>query len=282
MQNLVERLLARRLTVIVVTAFFAAFIPTASSAVIGLQWVWRGPTIAFGDALLACLAVTVLAMAAAGGPAGALPGALAGCLAIAAGCIVGAILRATGGLTLAVQVTLLLAFAGITAYTLFGSVSNDVFDALMALITDVLTQQGRPAEEVALIAERQARLTGFFGVDICLEMLVALFLVAWLFAYARKTSDFGAQFRSLRIGYVLGVPSAAIIVLAVLFSATLPHNLFGIAAVALMLQGLSRVHAHGHAAGWHAVHYVPVYIIGVLFGSYVLFWGILLGNALLD
>jgi hypothetical protein len=275
MQKLVDWLLERRVAVVLIAVVFAPNFTIVSSGVMGLQWAWRGPVVAVGDALLACLAVTIIAIGAAGGPAGAMPLAIGGCLSIIVGCIVGGILRATGGLTLAIQVVLLMAFAGIALYTLFGSTSNELFDAQMAQFIEMLrVQGGRAPEEIAAISALQPRLVGFFGLEICLRLLLALFVVAWLLGYARRSPEFGRQFRSLRIGYVIGVPSALVLVLALVWNLTLLHNLFGIASLAFMLQGLALVHRRGHAAGWHPLLYVPVYMIGVLFGSYLLLIGI--------
>ena len=281
MQKLVDWLLARRLAVVVVAALFAPNITIVSSAVMGLQWAWRGAVVGTGDALLACLAVSVMALIAAGGPSLAAPIAVKGCVAIVSGCIVGGILRAAGTLTLAVQIVLLMAFAGIALFTLFGSSSNALFDAQMAELAEVLSAQGWPPEDVAAITALQPRLVGFFGLEVCLQILLPMLLAAWLLGYARRSPQFGEQFRALRIGYVIGVPAALVIALAMFSGMTLLHNLFGIAALAFMLQGLSLVHRRGYASGWHSIQYVPVYVIGVIFGSYLLLMGIF-GQGLFD
>lgn len=274
MQKLVDWLLDHRAAVIVIAVVFAPNIGIISSALIGLQWAHRGPAVAVGDALLASLAVTVIAIGATGGLGNALPFAFDGCIAILIGCIVGGILRATGGLTLAVQILLLTALIAVGGYSLFGSTSNAVFDAQMAQIVEILRLQQRPAEEIAAIAALQPRLVGFYGFEICLVILLAMLLTRWVLGYARRSLDFGREFRALRIGYVLGVPSALILALTLVLNWTLLHNLFGIAALAFMLQGLAMLHARGHASGWHAIQYVPIYLIGVLFGTYLLFVGI--------
>jgi hypothetical protein len=283
MQKLVDWLLERRIAVVLLVVVFAPTpnLSIISSAVMGLQWVWRGPAIAVGDALLACVAVTVIAIAAAGGPSEALPGAINACAAILIGCIVGGILRAAGGLTLAVQIILLIAFAGIAMFTLFGPSSIELFDAQIAQLGELMRQQGGTEEQIASISGLSPRYAGFFGQLLCLQVVLTLFLIAWLLGYARHSPEFGPQFRALRIGYVIGVPATLIIVLALLWNATLTHNLFGIAALAFMLQGLSLLHARGHSAGWHPVQYLPVYVMGVIFGVYLLFWG-LLSDGLLD
>lgn len=281
MQKLVDWLLARRLAVVALAALFAPNITILSSAIMGLQWASRGPVVGTGDALLACLAVSVMALIAAGGPSPAAPIAIRGCAAIVSGCIVGGILRATGTLTLAVQIVLLLAFAGIALFTLFGPSSNALFDAQIAQLAEVLRAQGWTPEDVAAIEALKPRLVGFLGLEICLQILLPMLLAAWLLGYARREPLFGEQFRALRIGYVIGVPAVLVLVSATVSGMTLPHNLFGVAALAFMLQGLSLVHRKGHAAGWHAIQYVPVYVIGVLFGSYLLLMGIF-GQGLLS
>jgi hypothetical protein len=274
MQRLVDWLLDHRAAVIVIAVVFAPNIGIISSAVIGLQWAHRGPAVAIGDALLASLAITIVAIGAAGGLANSLPVAFDGCLAILIGCIVGGILRATGTLTLAVQILLLTAFVGIALFTLFGTTSNELFDAQMAQIVEILRLQQRPEEEIEAVVALQPRLVGLYGFEICLVVLFALLLTRWALGYARHDPDFGREFRALRIGYVLGVPAALILALTLVLNVTLLHNLFGVAALAFMLQGLAALHSRGHAARWHPVQYLPVYVIGVLFGTYLLFVGV--------
>ncbi len=274
MQRLVDWLLQRRAAIVVIAVVFAPNIAIVSSAAIGLQWAHRGPAIAFGDALIASLAITAVAIAAAGGLTNAMPIAIEGCASVLIGCIVGAILRSAGSLTLAVQIVLLMAFVGIALYTVFGSTSNALFDTQMSQIVEVLRLQGRPESEIAAISALQPRLVGFYGLEVCLRVIFALLLTAWTLGYARHEPSFGQEFRSLRIGYVIGVPSAAILALTLVLSWTLLHNLFGVAVLAFVLQGLALVHGRGHAAGWHPIQYVPVYLIGVLFGTYLLFVGI--------
>jgi hypothetical protein len=215
-----------------------------------------------------------MAMLVTGGSAAAMPLAIQGCLAVMIGCVVGGILRAAGSLTLAVQIVLLLGFLGVGLYTAFGSTSNELFDAQMAQIVDVLELQGTPASEIEAIRALQPRLIGFYGLEICLSVLLALLLTSWALGYARRQPTFGHEFRTLRIGYVIGVPSALIVSTALVLDWTLIHNLFGIATLAFMLQGLALVHGRGHAAGWQAFQYVPIYLIGVLAGTYLLFVGI--------
>lgn len=275
MQKLIDWLLERRAAVIVIAVVFAPNVPIVSSTVIGLQWAHRGPAIAFGDALLASLAITVIAVAAAGGlSTEAMWIAIDGCLSVVIGCVVGVILRAAGSLTLAVQILLLTAFVGIVLYTIFGSTSNALFDQQMAQIVDLLRQQQRSQADIAAIAALQPRLVGVYGLDICLRMLFATLLTFWALGYARRRPEFGREFRELRIGYVLGVPSGLILASTLVLNWTLLHNLFGIAALAFLLQGLAMLHARGHAAGWHPLQYVPIYLIGVLLITYVLIVGI--------
>ncbi len=274
MQRLVDWLLQRRIAVIAIAVVFAPNVAIVSSAAIGLQWAHRGPAVAVGDALIASLAITIVAIAAAGGLGNALPIAVEGCVSVLIGCIVGGILRGTSSLTLAVQIVLLMGFVGIGLYTAFGSTSNTLFDTQMAQIVEVLRLQQRPEEEIAAIAALQPRLVGFYGLEVCLRVLFALLLTSWLLGYARRQALFGREFRGLRIGYVIGVPCALILALTLVLNWTLLHNLFGIAVLAFVLQGLAYVHSRGNAAGWHPIQYVPVYLLGVLFGTYLLFVGI--------
>jgi hypothetical protein len=238
----------------------------------GLQWVWRGPSVAFGDALLACLAVTVLSIVTLGGPGAAMPLALSWCLPIAAGCVIGAILRKAGTLTMAVQVILLLGLLGVGIYTLMGPVPEALSDdELQQLLEAMGMSQAVTVEEAAAI---RPRLAGFFGLQICLELIAALFVVCWLLGIARGRPEFASQYRSLTIGYVLGVPAALICLAALASDYTLLHNLFGIAGLAWLLRGIVYIHGRLNAVGAHIMVYVPVYILGIMFGFSLLIQGI--------
>ena len=278
MQKFVDWLLERRAALIVIAVVFAPNVELISSALIGMQWAHRGAAVAFGDALLASLAITVVAIVAAGGLDAALPLAMSACFAVLLGCIVGALLRSTRSLNLALQILLLLGFAGIVVSMMFESAFNALFDARVVLLVDMLRQQQMSENEIAdlraVLEVMQPRFIGLYGFYLCLNFVLALLLTAWLLGYARKKPDFGSDFRAVRIGHVLSVVSAAVVVLTLVLNWTLLHNLFGIATLAFLLQGCAVLHRHGNAAGWLPLQYVPIYMIGVLFGSYVLIVGI--------
>jgi hypothetical protein len=246
-----------------------------------LQWVWRGPSVAVGDALLACLAVTVLAMVTTGGPGAAMPYAVGWCLPVVVGCVIGGILRATGSLKMGVQVILLLCFFGVGLYSIFGPMPQVLADEDLRVLLEAL---GRGDASFVADGSRDAiqfRLIGFLGLQICLELIATMFVITWLLGFARRRREFAKEYRSLTIGYVLGVPFALVFLAALVSDSTLLHNLFGVAGLAWLLRGLVYCHCRVHAIGAHPVVYVPVYVFGVLFGFSLLIQGIF-SNGLID
>ena len=254
MQKLVDWLLERRIAVVAAAVLFAPTVSMFSAAVMGLQWVWRGPSVAFGDALLACLAVTVLAMVTLGGPASAMPLALSWCLPIAAGCVIGAILRKAGTLTMAVQVILLLGLLGVGVYSAVGPMPEALSDdEIQQLLEAMGLSNAVSSDEAASINAMRPRLIGFFGLQICLELIAALFMLSWLLGIARGKPEFASQYRSLTIGYVLGVPAALICIAALVSDYTLLHNLYGIAGLAWLLRGIVYIHGRLNALEAHTM-----------------------------
>jgi hypothetical protein len=85
----------------------------------------------------------------------------------------------------------------------------------------------------------------------------------WALSLARGDLPFGQRFRELRIGFVLGVPGAVIVLAMFVFDYALIHNLLAVAACGFLLQGLALVHGRAHSEQWHLLYLVPVYLFGV-------------------
>jgi hypothetical protein len=234
-RELIRWVLARRYAVVALAVVFAPNLSFVSAGLLALQAAYRGPAVAIGDALLAALGVAVVTLLA-GGPA-AMP--LAALMALAIGVIVGSTIRYFRSLNLTFQALLLVAYVAIIGYTIFGSTSNIVFDRMMTEIVEMMRAQGMAAGAITELQSMQPRLVGIFAVSIFL----------------------GEEFRSLRLGYVLGVPGAAFFILSLVIDSTLVHNLFGVAVCGFLVQGLAYVHQWAHAQRLHPVYLLPVYLL---------------------
>ncbi len=257
MKELINWVLERRYVVIGLAVIFAPNLSFISASVIALQTANRGPVIGIGDALIAALVMAFITLIA-GGAAGML---VAGTIALSMGVVIGAGMRALRNLTLCIQGFVLVAYLLVLGYTLFGSTSNLVFDTMMSQITDLLRAQGMSDAEVDGMQRLQPRLIGIFAISIFVDVITVLFLSYWWRGIATGAGAFGADFRKLRLGYVLSIPGALICLATLVFENALVHNLFAVAACGFLLQALAFAHEWSHSQQWHPIFLVPVYLI---------------------
>jgi hypothetical protein len=262
MKELVDWVLARRYVVVALAVLLAPSVSFASAGIIALQTAYRGWVVGVGDVLVAALAVALVTLASGGGAAQTVNG----CIALVAGFAVGAGARWLRGFKLTVQFMLVVAYAVVLIYTLFGSTDTVLFDALMENMLDVMRELGASGAQLDALAMRQARLVGFIAVSALMDLVLIAVIAFWLLGIARGSNDFAAQFRGMRLGYVLGAPSALIVLGALAFDGTLIHNLCGVAACGLLMHALALFHDKAHAHKWHPIVYVPVYGIALPFG----------------
>lgn len=259
MKLLVDWLLERRYAVIALAVVFAPYLSFVSAAVIALQTAHRGPVVAIGDALIAALAVTSLALFT--GVGGAVT--TAGVIALGVGLALGGLMRALGSMNLSVQVVLLFAYGAVLLYTLFGSVDNALFRETMTQVTAILDERGLAASEIEELRANPLRLVGFYAISALTDLILVLVTAYWALSLARGDRLFGERFRELRIGFVLGVPGAIIVGAMFVIDHALIHNLLAVAACGFLLQGLALVHSRAHTDQWHRLYLVPVYLFGV-------------------
>jgi hypothetical protein len=259
MKELVDWALARRYVVIALAVIFAPFLSFISAAIIALQTAYRGSVVAIGDALVAALAITSIALVT--GVSG--PATAAGVVAVGLGLALGGMMRVLRSFGLTIQVVLLLAYGIVLVYTLFGSVNNELFDETMTQVIEILDSQGIGPAETAELRAHPLRLIGFYAVSALIDVIIVLVTAFWVLSIARGDNAFAQQFRALRLGFVLGVPGAVIVAAAFVFDADVIHNLLAVAACGFLLQGLALVHGWAHSRQWHPVYLVPVYLFGV-------------------
>jgi hypothetical protein len=262
MKELVDWVLARRYVVVALAVLLAPSVSFVSAGIIAVQTAYRGLVVGVGDVLVAALAVALVTLASGGGAAQT----VSGCIALVAGLCVGAAARALRGFNLIVQCLLVVAYAIVLLYTLFGSTDNALFDALMQSMQEVMAEVGATAQQLDALAMNKPRLVGFIAVSALMDLMLVAVMTFWLLGIARGDNDFARQFRKMRLGYVLGVPGALFILGALAFNGTLIHNLSGVAACGFLLQALALIHDKAHALKWHPIFYVPVYVFGLLFG----------------
>ena len=194
--------LARRYVVIALTVIFAPFLSFVSASIMALQNAYRGPVVAIGDALIAALAITSIALVT--GLSTAMT--IGGVVAVGLGLVLGGLMRTLRSFNLTIQVVLLFAYGIVLLYTLFGSVDNALFDETMTQVTEILRAQGVGAADIAELTNHPLRLIGFYTVSALTDVIIVLVTAFWALSLARGDKVFGAQFRALqfRCGCLLG------------------------------------------------------------------------------
>lgn len=230
-------------------AVLAAAVPT----LIALQGNTRQ---ALGIALAGAAAVTTSLLL------GGYAWYLAGCFAIAVFLVpfaLGVVLQRTGSLPLAFQLTVLLAFAVLGGIYLWLEQPANVWEKLLGQAGEALQQAGVEFDPSLMMALARTMWGTYLALWL-LSTLCALFVARWWQALLVSPGSFGAEFRELRLGKVLGLISIAVIAAAALADVGFWDALAWSAMTALAFQGLAAAHrqkATGHLKrGWLVAIYV--------------------------
>ena len=93
------------------------------------------------------------------------------------------------------------------------------------------------------------------------QVVGPLFLACWWLVLAMGGKGFGAEFRLLKLGRLLGALATVVVVLGLVFDAPLVQNLTALALMVFLLQGLAVFHAWAHVKRWHFGIVVLVYLL---------------------
>ena len=255
MKAFVVWVLARRYRLVLLAIMSAPLLPVVAAALTSLDTTRRGAVQGLGGALLGAAGMMMLAFVLGTSPAVFAPAAL---VTFLSGVGIGVLLNA-GGLTLAFQVAVLASFAVIGAVSLFASGARELFEPFIAELAELFRANGATPEQIALIEGPGGMVLvagAFFS-----QLMGALVLAYWWLALAAGDRRFGAEFRSLKLGRLLGILATTVIVLGLVFDAALVQNLSALALLAFVLQGLAVLHAWAHAKRWHSGFVAPVYVL---------------------
>jgi hypothetical protein len=93
------------------------------------------------------------------------------------------------------------------------------------------------------------------------QLVGALLLAYWLLTVARGEVRFGAEFRALKLGRLLGAIATLVIAAGLVFDAPVVQNLTALALLGFLFQGFAVLHAWAYAKRWHVGVLVPVYVL---------------------
>ena len=172
-----------------------------------------------------------------------------------------ALLRATGSLALCMQVAVI---AGVV-----------LVGGMFVLMDDPLGYWQRVVDQWAALLEqtgagRQWRqsvdaavplMPGIFASSLVLLMLTSLLVGRWLQAARTDGLDVGAEFRQLRLGFVLAGAATVAVVVTMLGGGSLLQNILPVLLTGCLLQGIAIVHAVRVHRQWHAGWLVLMYVL---------------------
>src|SRR5262249_30190334 len=117
-------------------------------------------------------------------------------------------------------------------------------------------------QEIDYIEQRSVAV--FLATAVFTQTVGALLLGYWWSLLAAGQRRFAEEFRWLRLGRSLGAVSTLVIGLALVFDWELVQNLWPLALLGFLLQGVAVLHAWGHARGWNPSLMAPLYVLLVL------------------
>ena len=253
MAGFVQWLLSRRYRLIVLAAVLAP-VPVlvfVSSALMTLETLYRGPRNGASGAVLATIVGIPLAWVWGVSPAGL---ALESGAMLFAGVGLGALLRRTGSLALTFQgVGLVCAEPGAW------------MSALLDRLAEVARSGGATEQQVSSLIENLGPyFTGLIIAGVYLQLMAALLLGSWWVSKTQEESQFGPQFRQLRLGRFLGIPATLLMASSLLLDGPVVRNLFPLVLFAFWFQGIAVVHAWAWAKRWSAGFLGPIYVLLIL------------------
>ena len=189
------------------------------------------------------------------------------------------LLQRSGSLALCLQVAVL---AGAVMIVLLHAMLGDPERFWAPFVRDLaeeMQRRGLPMdlEQDGLIETLARTLWGWVTVLTVLLAMCALFLARWWQTRPQQAGQFGAEFRQLRLGVVLGT-AAAVAIVASLFSAQpLVDDLARLFLGALMIVGLAAAHRFKAAGrlsgGWLWLIYVLLVLAAPITVAVLAGWG---------
>lgn len=172
-----------------------------------------------------------------------------------------ALLGRSGSLNLTVQVTIMLACVYIALWFGFSDPVADSKHYIDTVFLPFMEQLGVPINPALDFSQITWFMPGYRIASDSLGFLLSLFLARWLQQLVAQSGGFGAEFRGLRMGLVIGVVASFVFVIAGLTPYAVFDNLVVVLLVAFVMQGMSVAHTVLLINGWN---------VGILFVVYIL------------
>ncbi|WP_428097539.1 DUF2232 domain-containing protein [Candidatus Rariloculus sp.] len=248
MKALIAGVLARRYLLIVIAVIATPLFPFVTTALLALETARRGTLEGSLSAVAGIAGVAVIAWVL----GDAMPMLVAfGAVSMLAGVGMGALLRWSGALGLAFQVTVSGCLIAAVAVTWFGPEPSVFLDPLIQQLVDAFRESGASEAELEAIAAGGAMLFSVIVAAVLLQVIGGLLLGYWWLTLVREATGFGVEFRALKLGRVLGLTAMVLLALGLIPGLTAIQNLSPLVVFCFLFQGLAVLHAWAHAKQWN-------------------------------
>ena len=230
-----------------------------SSALMTLETLHRGPRRGLVSAVAAAVVGVPLAWAWGVSPQGVV---LESAAVLLAGVGLGALLRRTGSLALTFQGVGIVCAAGALAAALFWPEPGAWVTGILDQLAEAVRSEGATDQQVSARVEVLGRFfVGLMTAGIFMHLMAALLLGSWWASTLQEESQFGPQFRLLRLGRLIGIPATLLMASNLVMAGPAIQNLFPLVLVAFWFQGIAVVHAWAWAKRWKAGLLAPMYVL---------------------
>jgi hypothetical protein len=173
------------------------------------------------------------------------------------------VLRRTGSLSLCLQLAVL---AGIAMLIVLHAALGDptkFWSPVVGQLAQEMQRRGLELEDVFIDALARS-LWGWVTILTLLLGMCAVFLARWWQRLAAGPGSFGAEFREIRLGRVLGVSAAGAVAAAFLIDHPLADDLARFLVSALALIGIAAAHRLRYERGANTAWLWALYVVVVL------------------
>lgn len=230
-----------------------------SSALMTLETLHRGPRRGLVSAVAAAVIGIPLAWAWGVSPQGVV---LESAAVLLAGVGLGALLRRTGSLALTFQGVGIACAAGALLAALLWPEPDAWVTDILGQLAEAIRSEGATDQQVSARVEVLGRFfVGLMTAGIFMHLMAALLLGSWWASTLQEDSQFGPQFRLLRLGRLIGIPATLLMASNLVMAGPAIQNLFPLVLVAFWFQGIAVVHAWAWAKRWKAGLLAPMYVL---------------------
>ena len=261
MTGLVRWLLSRRYRLVILAGVLASVpvVIIVSSALMALETLHRGPRRGLVSAAAAAVVGIPLAWAWGVSPQGVV---LESAAVLLAGVGLGALLRRTGSLALTFQGVGIACAAGALLAALLWPEPGAWVTDILGQLAEAVRAEGVTDQQVSARVEVLGRfVVGLMTAVIFMHLMAALLLGSWWASTMQEESQFGPQFRLLRLGRHVGIAATLLMASCLVMTGAAIQNLFLLVLVAFWFQGIAVVHAWAWAKRWNAALLAPMYVL---------------------